>query len=77
MGMSKRGFEIHIDRIALTAMPPGGERRLREAVADELARLDGKAADIARGHPRHAGERVATSIAGQLEARLTRVVTSQ
>ena len=37
MGMSKRGFDIHIERIALTAMPPGGERRLREAVARVLA----------------------------------------
>ena len=74
MGMSKRGFDIHIDRIALAAMPAGGERRLREAVADELARLDGRAAALARGHPRHAGERVASGIAGQIEPHLARAV---
>lgn len=74
MGMSKRGFDIHIDRIALAAMPAGGERRLREAVADELARLDGRAAALARGHPRHAGERVASGIAGQIAAHLASAV---
>jgi hypothetical protein len=36
--MGKGDLEIHIDRIDLAAMPGGGERRLREAVARELAR---------------------------------------
>ena len=74
MGMSKRGFDIHIEHIALAAMPADGERRLREAVADALARLDETAPGVARGNPRHASERVASGIAGQIEAHLARAV---
>jgi hypothetical protein len=38
--MSKpRPLELQIDRLALRALPPCGERRLREAIAVELTRL--------------------------------------
>jgi hypothetical protein len=32
-------FDVHIDRLAVSAIPPGGERRLREAIQQELTRL--------------------------------------
>jgi hypothetical protein len=38
--MSKpRPLELHIDRLVLRSLPPGGEHRLRQAVEAELTRL--------------------------------------
>lgn len=41
--MRPRQIDVHVARIDLSAMPAGGERRLREAVERELARLAGAA----------------------------------
>jgi hypothetical protein len=85
--MRPREIDIHIDRIAMTAMPAGGERRLREAVARELTRLAGETRDGARwAEPGPAPaaapkqglggelkpEGVAASIAGHVRAGLPR-----
>jgi hypothetical protein len=55
--MTPRQIEVHIGRIALTAMPAGGERRLREAVERALAGMVREAHDQARVPARrHGGE---------------------
>jgi hypothetical protein len=48
MEMSERGFAIHIERIDLAAIPPGGERRLRDAIARELSHYAERPAEPAR-----------------------------
>jgi hypothetical protein len=39
VGVNGRDIELHIEDIFLASMPAGGERRLREAVEREMARL--------------------------------------
>ncbi|HXM45798.1 MAG TPA: hypothetical protein VN924_31470 [Bryobacteraceae bacterium] len=36
------GIELRIEELALSAMPPGGERRLRESIERELGRMLGR-----------------------------------
>ena len=61
--MTQRRIDITIDQIDLAAMPPGGERRLREAVAHELARVAGKA-----GEASHLIGRAGAAATGQARA---------
>jgi hypothetical protein len=85
MDMKGRDVEIHVERIDLPAMPGDGERRLREAVARELARIAGEAGAGAHwpgtGRARAAAlpngaspgsESVAARIAGEVRAGLSR-----
>lgn len=69
--MKGRNVDIHIDRIDLVALPHDGERRLREAVAREIAR---QASGTAAKPPARAGgdgsERVGVRIASRLQEAL-------
>jgi hypothetical protein len=44
-------FDVHIDRLAIPTIPPGGERRLRDAIQQELTRLLAQKTSRMRGEP--------------------------
>ena len=66
--MRRGEMDIHIDRISLPAMPSGGERRLREAVARALAGLGEHRRAAAPAAALAHAEGAATGIANQVEA---------
>jgi hypothetical protein len=85
MDMKGRDIEIQVERIDLAAMPGDGERRLRDAVVRELARIAGEAgvgahwagpgrarAGASPNGASPASESVAASIGGQVRAGLSR-----
>lgn len=71
MVRTPRRIDVRIGGIDLAAMPPGGERRLREAIAGALAgRLGhGEARDEAGGEGGDVSDQVAGRVQGALAAR--------
>lgn len=67
--MRERDLEIHVERIDLAAMPHGGERLLREALAREIVRLASPFAIEPAGHGEGAG-RIGARIAGSIHEAL-------
>ena len=69
--MKGRSVDIHIDRIDLAALPHDGERRLREAVAREIARQAPRLPAKPSAAPGGAGsDRLGARIAGRVHEAL-------
>jgi hypothetical protein len=80
MGLKPSQIDLQIERIDVAAMPAGGERRLREAITRELARLANGTGDRSPRPERRGGRdgaaksTIEEQLASQVHAEVARKV---